>query len=69
MDLALQTGAITNCPHVYTMGTSDCYTERKPGIYIQTSLSWPFIYIIMSKPLLQERVKPIFLLECLHFVI
>lgn len=39
MDLALQTEAITNSPHVYTMGASDCYTKYKPGIYIQTSFS------------------------------
>lgn len=53
MVLALQTEDIMNSPHVYTMGTSDSYAKYKPGIYIQISLSWPFIYITISKPLLQ----------------
>lgn len=53
MDLALQTETIMNSPHVYTTGTLDSYTTYKPGFYIQTSLSWPFIYITISKPVLQ----------------
>lgn len=52
-DLASLTEGTMNSFHVRTMGTSDAYTKYKPGIYSQSSLSRPFIYITVSNPLLQ----------------